>query len=251
MFGSGAAPAAPAFPIASSAAPASGTPAVAAVGGEAAETTVGVVQPEDEEAELLALGLQPSAKAKCKAKAKAKRSRGEVVEEDVARLTAELNTVIAALNQFPAGPRAQDFGRVDRMLSKKKSELKDSFEFESANEIQRLQELLELVRAAWKPAHAYMTGTIQTRKKNVAEFSSKMGQLHQQRPDIFKKFPAETVAAWLECDVAARVEKMEWAYLANLMSKEELEKVGADPIPTFEKVVAFYIRKMEAIIGCF
>lgn len=116
------------------------------------------------------------------------------------------------------------------MLSKKKNELKDQFDFEAANELGRLWDTLELLRQAWKPAHGFMTGTAQTRKKWITEFTSKIGELRQKRPDIFNKFPSETVAAWVECDVAARVEKMEWEYLVKLLSKEGLEKIGADPM---------------------
>lgn len=245
LFGSGAAQPVPAFPTAPSTATGSGPPAAAP--SEAPGSTM-FRPPDDDDAELLALGL-PAVKAQRKAKAKPKRSRNEMVEEDVARMTSEVQSVVNSLTQFPAAPKAQDFGRVDRMIHKKKNEMKDQFDFEAANELGRLWDTLELLRQAWKPAHGFMTGTPQTRKKWITEFTAKMGELYQKRPDIFKKFPSETVAAYLECDVAARVDKMEWEYLAKLVSKEELEKIGADPIPTFEKVVAFYIKKMEAITG--
>ena len=150
-----------------------------------------------------------TAKAKAKAKPRAKRSRTEIVADDVKRLENEFGQLVESLKSFPSLPKSTEIGRVDRMITKKKSEFKDSFDFEAVNELTKLYASLELLRNAVKPASAYMTGTLQTKKKVQGDFISKMSCLQKEKPDVFANFPQETNSAWLECDVTHRVERME------------------------------------------
>ena len=195
------------------------------------------------------LSATATAKAKAKAKPRAKRSRTEIVADDVKRLTNEFGQLVESLKSFPSLPKSTEIGRVDRMITKKKSEFKDSFDFEAVNELTKLYASLELLRNAVKPASAYMTGTLQTKKKVQGDFISKMSCLQKEKPDVFANFPQETISAWLECDVTHRVERMEWEHLATVVSQNEVEKYGTDPVSTFEKVIAFYVKKMESTSG--
>lgn len=225
------------------------TPAAPGSAGDAtsvAAVTTALPDEEDDAQERRELGLpEPASKTKAKAKARVKRSRAEIVEEEVAKMKSEMRLLIEALAKFPDQPKMQEIGRVERMLSKKRSEFKDACDFEANGEINQLHGQLEVLRAAMKPAISYLTGTLQTKKKIGKDFMDKMAALKEQYPVIYHRFSSETLKAHVELEVTRRTEDKDWPFLAKVLSKEELESSQMEALPILEKIVASHLKALE------
>lgn len=196
------------------------------------------------------LGLPTDAgKAKGKAKSKPKRTRAEVVKEDTEKMIKEVDTLTKDLSGFPDKPTPSSIARVDRMLSKKITSFKDSFDFEAAGDLSKLQAKVALVRACVKPASGFLTGTLATRKKTQDEFVRGMKEFREAHPEDFDRIPSSARAAFEEVMVNKTVEDQNWTAMASILDSNNLEKLQMDPKPLLERILSVFMKDVSAADG--
>lgn len=121
--------------------------------------------PEDDDLDLDGLGLDKG-QPKGKAKAKLKRTQAQVKQDEVNKIRSELNHLVECCGHLPGQPKVSDLARVERMVSKRIRDLKESHDFDLANDAQNIANELECLKAAVKPCQAYMLGSAPTRRKH-------------------------------------------------------------------------------------
>ena len=108
---------------------------------------------EAEEAEEAA-GLGLNRTAKPKAKTKAKKTSDDLAKEEIAKLQAEMDSLVANLSTFPSTPTGQNLGRVDRMINRTLKGFKVSHNYEGTQQCESMAHVLESIRHCCKaPGH--------------------------------------------------------------------------------------------------
>eukprot|EP00438_Fugacium_kawagutii_P031416 Skav205766 [mRNA] locus=scaffold1714:427407:433961:- [translate_table: standard] len=205
------------------------------------------VEPEEDLDEANMMGLPEPANPKAKAKAKAvKRSRAEMVQDEVNKLDGEWNALVALCNQFPTSPTPTQVGRLDRMISKKIASLKDSFDFEAAGHLAKLQQKIEVFRQGLKSGISYLTGTLATRKRHADEYHTRMEAFQTQLPDIFNILPATAKNAFEELRITKLLDADDWATLETIFRADALSASNVDAPALLEKVLCKFMKDVSA-----
>lgn len=202
-------------------------------------------QVDDEEADLIALGLSAADVDKRKAKAKtAKRSRADALKEEVRKLESDWSTIVDSVRSFPETPKLQDFTRLERSLKTKRRELQEGHEYDLAQQMGKILGDLDTLRSSLKPAHSFITGTLQTRRKVGNDFYEKVLQLKQQMPVVFQKCSAALRNACHDIHVTKLLSQKDWVAIGEVLTNTQLDS-DLDHRDICERLIGIFMKQME------
>ena len=187
-----------------------------------------------EEREIKLLGLEPiNSRKRRKSEASGhratkRRSQEDVIGEEVAKLEAEVLTMISSLAEWPQKPSGYDLGTLDRKLTTKIKSFKASGQFDFVQSLETMQTEIKTAREAMTAATKYLPPKGLPNKKFLEPFYKIFSDGMQKCPKVINAFPQVVQRQFTEACNTKAIEAEDWSTVAMNLAVERLHKAYGD-----------------------